>query len=516
MAVPWYATDLTTLLLDMSSTTGWTALGGGAAGLNAPETDVFIQGSNCIDKSYWTNNTKGMIYNMGGGQTIASGDAVYMWLNYTAPNSLAIEISGGIQVLIGNLTTAFKQWYVKGSDTYAYGGWFCAVVDPTVDANTQTGSPTSTLQYFGAQAYLPTTAGPTKGYPFIIDAFRHGRVINITGGQVSDYATFVGMASTNDTTANRWGIFQAIDGGYLMQGKINLGQAGGAVDFRDSNRNISIANVKKVTAGFNAFEVLNVSSRVDWTNVQIAALGIVSKGTFVATDNATINKDTCVFTDMSTFSYLANSTILNSTYRRCGQITQSGATFTGCVIDKSTATKAMVASDVSVITDTTFISSGTGYGIEGFSTAGNYTLNSITFTGYAAGVSGTSGNEGIHILASSGVVNISINGTGNVPSYHTAGATVYITANQKSIYISNLVSGTEIHVYTTPGLTELTGIESSSTSWTWSYTPDDSSIFITLIKPGYKWIRYDGLTLSSSGISIIATQQADLGYSNPV
>jgi hypothetical protein len=175
----------------------------------------------------------------------------------------------------------------------------------------------------------------------------------------------------------------------------------------------------------------------------------------------------------------------------------------------------MVATDVSVITTTTFNSDGTGYGIEGFSTAGDYTLSSITFTGYVAGVSGTSGNEAIHVLAGSGIVNISIGGTGNVPSYHTVGATVNITANQKTVYISNLVSGTEIHIYTTSGLTELAGIESSSASWTWSYTPDDSSVFITLIKPGYKWIRYDGQTLSSAGISIIATQQADLGYSNP-
>jgi len=61
----------------------------------------------------------------------------------------------------------------------------------------------------------------------------------------------------------------------------------------------------------------------------------------------------------------------------------------------------------------------------------------------------------------------------------------------------------------------LAGIESSGTSYTWQYLADDTNVFITMTKPGYKWVRFENIILSSSGVSIIATQQADLGYYNP-
>ena len=65
-------------------------------------------------------------------------------------------------------------------------------------------------------------------------------------------------------------------------------------------------------------------------------------------------------------------------------------------------------------------------------------------------------------------------------------------------------------------MSEYTGIESSSAVFNWNYNADGTPIFITMIKPGYKWVRYNDLTLSTSGINIIATQQTDLGYFNPV
>lgn len=85
----------------------------------------------------------------------------------------------------------------------------------------------------------------------------------------------------------------------------------------------------------------------------------------------------------------------------------------------------------------------------------------------------------------------------------------------KDVSITNLVAGTEIHIYKTADMVELAGIESSGTTFTWQYLADDTSVFITMIKPGYKWVRYNDLILGASGVSIIATQQADLGYVNP-
>lgn len=437
MVAPSYTTDLTPLLLEFPSTTGWTIIGVGA--LTAPETDVFIQGANSISKVAFSSSIKGMIYNMGGGQTIESGDAVFMWLYYMCPNALAIETDGGLRVIIGSATTAYKHWYVRGSDTYKYGGWICVVVDPTLDADFITGSPTGTLQYFGALGNVPG-AGPAKGNPLVIDAFRHGRDLICINGDESEYATFAGAAAKNDANDatngyNRWGLFQAVEGGYLMQGRFIMGQVGTAVDFKDSNRSISIANLKKVQAAFNGFEVINASSRVDWTNISIAALGTISKGTFSAVDNATINFNTCTFTDMDTFVFKSNSTILGTTFRRCGQITQNSAVFTNCRFESSTAAKALMVNDITKVTYTPFISSGTGYAIEGFSSAGEYILTGLTFSGYATNA-GTPANRAIHVLATTGTVKLSIVGGGNEPSIHSEGATVNVVLNEVTMTVT--------------------------------------------------------------------------------
>jgi len=123
---------------------------------------------------------------------------------------------------------------------------------------------------------------------------------------------------------------------------------------------------------------------------------------------------------MGVFGFASNSTILNSTFRRCDIITQNGATFTGCTIDSAIGAKALVVDNISLITNTTFASKGTGYALEGFGTAGDYTFTNLTFTGY--GANGTT-DAAIHVLAATGTVAISIVG-GGTPTYKSDGAAV--------------------------------------------------------------------------------------------
>ncbi len=424
MAAPTYASDLSDIVTDMASTTGWTALGGGASGLVAPETDFFIQGSNCISKAAWTAATKGMIFGAGAGVTVPSGKALFYWWYYWAQNSLDTEANGGVQMLIGSSAAAFKQYYLKGSDTDIYGGWINDAVDPTLAADATTGAPSATLQFFGVQCKV--VGGPTKGQPLGIDAIRYGRDFTCTNGDLANgYATFAGAATFNDNISRRYGQFQAIDGGYLMKGRFLMGSSGTAVDFRDSNRSITIQNTKKVGSTFNTFEVQNASSNVSWTNINIAALGTVSRGEFVVTDNATIAKNTCVFTDMGAFTYKSSSTLTNCTYRRCNLITQGGATFSGCTFDSTNdSTRAVTADNASLFSSCKFVSSGTKHGLEIRPTGAgpfNYTLSACTFTGYA-GSDGSTGNEAVYINPVTGSANITLNITngGTTPSIRLA------------------------------------------------------------------------------------------------
>lgn len=326
MASPTYLSGLTTILLDFPDTVGWTAFGGGPPGMNAPETDYFIQGSNCISKNAFASATRGMIYDEGSGITVPTGEAVWAWLTHHTPGSIDPEVGapGGMQFLIGSAAAAYNCWDIRGGDTLLYGAdWICAVVDPTVSADDVEGSPGATLQFFGARWTL--TGGPTKGAPNGIDAMRYGRDFTCTNGETDDYASFDGAAVWNDEITRRYGQFQLKDGVYLMQGAFIMGSSGTPVDFRDSDRLIFIRRNEKVASTFNEFEVVNASSNIEWENIFIAALGTVARGNFTTTDDAAVSIVACTFQDMGTFNFMSNAEVADCIFRRCMAITFTSA-----------------------------------------------------------------------------------------------------------------------------------------------------------------------------------------------
>jgi len=394
MAAPTYATDLTDIWL--FGTSNWTALGGGASGLN-DEGDYWIENGACISKNAWASATKGMIYD-GGTQTISGDNALFIWITHLTSNSLDNESAGGLQVLIGDNTSAYKHWYIGGKDTLLYDTrWLCACVDPDITADNTTGSPSSTTATFGGLAKM--VGGPTKGAPFAIDAIRYGRAFTCTNGDVTNgYASFGGNGSdggaaawSDNTITRRYGQIQLSGGTYKLQGLFEMGTSGTSVDFRDSDRVLFIANTKKVNSTFNGFEVNNSSSRVDWTNISIKALGTVSKGYFTANANATINIDSCNFVGMNTFTFGGSlSSVTSTTFRDCGVITQAGGTIDGCTIVGNTSgdgAAAIVSNDITKVKNCDFTFSD-GHAIELTSAHAasptEHQMDGNTFTGYGA------------------------------------------------------------------------------------------------------------------------------------
>lgn len=523
MAAASYTTDLALINAADAANANWTEPTGFADGaITLPETDYFIQGTACLSKTMGTSASalSGAIFNAGAGQTIPSGNAVFVWLYFGAPNALATQANGGLRVFVGSGTAAFKQWYVKGSNTYTYGGWFCVPVDPNTAQDATTGSPTATLQYFGGAAVLSGAGAISRGNPFGMDVLRHGRgEMRINGGDLANgYATFAGYAAVNDNISNRYGLFQAIDGGYLWQGLMVLGHVS-AVDFRDSNVAIQIANTQKVAAAFNRIEVRQAGSRVDWTGVNITALGTVSKGQFAMIDNADVNLDTCVFTDMDTFVFQSNATVVDTTFRRCGLVTLGGATFTGCTFDKSTAATALlVGSSVSSLSNCAFVSDGSNHAIE-ITAAGNYTFNGLSFTGYATGTTGSpvtptsTGNEMVYVNVASGTVTINA----ETPiSVRSAGATVNVVAGQKTLTLTNIVNGSDVVVLaagTDTVLASNDGTANPVTSFPYTYTyVSNTLVDIAIYKAGYVPYLVRNYLLENSNASLPMAQVLDRNY----
>lgn len=510
MAAASYTTDLT-LLTNADSTTGFTEPTNSAqGGTPVLEADYFIQGTNCVSKTFNATGVGGLAYTTTA-VTVPTDGAVYTWVYFAAPNAIDTQANGGHQILIGSSTSAYKRYYVAGSNTYTYGGWVNYPVNYTIAASATVGSPTTSPTTFGAACNVVNAI--SKGNPFAVDAIRYGRgSIIVTGGDLANgYATFLGAANTNDTSTNRWGILSLVNGVYKFQGRLQLGSATTAVDFRDQNKTIIIQNTEFVTSAFNSIEILNAGSIVQWTNITILSLSSVSRGNFSTASGIVAGTiDSCTFTDMGTFNLNAQfMEVFDTTFRRCQTITQGASTMSGCLIDRHAASPGLTTNNLSDLTDSTFISPGTGHAIE-ITAPGTYTANGLIFTGY--GATGTT-NAAIY-NNSGGAVTINVTGGGTVPTYRNgtgASTTVNASAN---VTLTGLKADSEVRAYvgTNPATaTELAGTESSSTSFSFSQSVSGQNGYIQIFHVDYQPV-FINITYSSSDASIPVQQVIDRQY----
>jgi hypothetical protein len=451
MTVASYSTDLSDIDL-AEAITGWaesTASGWTSIDRPVNDTDDFIQNIKCNSSAAKTG-VGVLFYNNGAGITLNQDDAVLMWCKWDAAPLLATEASGGLRTCIGDALNVFYAFNQLGSDSYPYGGWRnLATGDPAdseVSPDTTVGSPSTTKQYFGWAFNAPIDV-PGKGNPYKVDAVRYGRCEIITiNGDATAYGTFAGMAQENDYNDgtngyNRWGLFQAIDGGYLWKGLMSIGTTT-VVDFRDSNVAINIDDTKHTTKNFNKIEINNASSRVDWAGITFNSLGTKSPGRLEVVDNADVNLSLCNFNDMDTFVFQSNSAVLDSFFTRCGQITHGGAVMNGSSVSgyEGTAdTSALIYNETAnpggEMDDMSF-TRGTAltHAIE-FGTSSPLTINlsGIAFSGYSASDAQTSST--FHVKRTTDTVTINLSGcTGDI-TYKSEGATVVLASDPSTLTV---------------------------------------------------------------------------------
>ena len=544
MTAATYTTNISNIYTsDSEDDTNWTGLGGGPAGLNIPETDYYIQGTACATKNAFASSTRGMIRDSSSDEGGSGTDGAYVaWMTHTAPNSLATKANGGMQFLIGSSTSDYNQYYVGGSDTMTFQGWEFVAVSETIDGDTSTGTPSTTVeQTFGGLWNLPS-GGPTKGAPNAIDGIRFGRCdIVIEYGDVSPNgpATFDDVITDLETPTNRYGMLaQRVPGGaFENSGLIQFGSTTNAVRFEDSNKTINIRNHDHVTTNFNTWEVKNASSVVNFTNLVVQALGTTSPGRWITTDNADLNWDSCSWTDLGTFGFDSNSTIDTNIFRRCGQVTQNGATLTECTIDSSAAATAgspsteiaaLLSDNPSLITDCSFISDGTGHAVEvgsdvvsGSPAAGTYNWSGNTDSGYT-------GTRGSNLVESSGSANAMfynnsgghitlnvINGGQSLSVRNGAGSTTTVSETYTHT-LTDLAENTEVtYVLAGSPQTVVFHVENVSASGETTYNHGGGELVNILIHhldklPDISCI-YD-LTLPSSDTTVKVQQFDDPNY----
>ena len=395
MAVPSYTNDLATIV-DFdgtpSSPTVAEASTWSAGRIPAVDTDYPIQSTNHCSLVMNTTGKAGAVCDNASSFTWTSGDYLFGWIVWLAPGAIAERASGGLAMICGSSASVYKVFYIGGKTygTYPYGGWQNFAVDPTQTGSETSGSPSAYYIVGGGANVLSAVA---KGSPLGFDVFRYGRgILYVDGGQSGSYSTFTGMASANDATAARWGLFQAISGGYKQKGVLSFGE-NSLCEFVDSNKSIVIDDSIFVSSNFNRIEIYNASSKVYWNNISIRSLCTVSPGQFEMFQAADVRFDGCTFIDMNTFTFLSTAQITNSIFQGCNLITSGGGIFTGSKVLASTVAADASAFQWNVATnpdgylDNMTFTKGTAahHAINfGASSATTMTLRGITFSGFNA------------------------------------------------------------------------------------------------------------------------------------
>lgn len=466
MAAPSYTTDLSTwTLMESGDTVGeFTDYDEGGTPI-ANDTDDIIQGSYhaSAECKLKTTELQSIYGDAGSSITVSSGDAILMWFKFDAGGILESFANGGLRIMVGTSAAVWSAWKAGGND-YApnpNGGWYNFALDPNIGSPDYTKGTVTTFNLAGMACTL-TVAGPSKGYPFKMDAIRYGRCqLIFTAGDGTTPATFTGAAAKNDANDatdgyNRWGLLENKGGNLLNKGMLQLGTSTTALHMEDSNQLIFIDDTVNVASTFNTIEINHASTNITWDNIIFKALGTNSPGRLVMNANATLAWDGCQFFDMGAFSFGgSNSVSTNTIWQGCGLITVNNADITGSKILAST-----VAADASAIDwdvnvdpdgylDNLTISEGTNshHAIEfGSSCPASMTIRGLNVgSDFAATNSQTNSTFYISDSSTSNNYTISCVGcTGNM-TYKSAGAGVTIVSDPVTVKVTATdASGTEI------------------------------------------------------------------------
>jgi hypothetical protein len=437
MAASSYSTDLTTIAT-ADEASGWaelTGTDGASYAYNAQGSPAYtdasapyIQGSYAVTQDATVDDAIASLAYSSGGVTIPTDGAFFVWQNYSSPFAMGTYAQGGQRIAVGSGLADFDVWDVGGSDkdNNPYGGFVNHVANPTVTADETAGTPTATLDYIGSAIYV--VDGSATGEVHQCDVVRYGRGSAIVefGDGTFGHSNIDSLATVNDLQANRWGLMQKLHSSYLYKGHLQLGSATNPVSFIDTGRTILVQWTPKVTEGFNTIEIRNAGSTVSMTRFQfitVDPLTTASRGNWTTTNDATVTIDDCHFSDMFKFVFDSNTTATISTFDRCNEITQAGATLTNCLFNSFDGASSVVTDNSDVITGCTFTSDGSNHAMEA-TTAGDFEWNN-TAVGYAT-TNGSTGNE-IYYNNSGGHINITrIGGTALTSIRNGAGATTTV------------------------------------------------------------------------------------------
>lgn len=505
-----------TRLNDVEGALTSVSIGGGAGA--AANTDIFIQGAQSIGRRQSNVTLGGYLLDDGAGNDL-SADNVHIgaWLwhtHYSVLTDLRFRIAdnGGS----GN----YDEHTIPLTEYPSLGGWLRVWIDISRTPENTGGSALneSTVRYFGPVNSLPTVGGNAANLIMdAVDFTTTGLTITGTGSNFNDF-----LVADEGNSTNKYGVVSSLSEIIYCKARLILGTASGSVEFDDSNFVVIFPQQSLVSPTFMGIDVdlNNASTGVTWSSGIINSVSLSgNRGNIYATGSSgSFDIDGCTFTNLRAIDLTSACSISNTTIQNSGKITLGGATIDNCNINRSVDTIALTTTNLGLVTDCNFVSSGTGHAIE-ITQTGTYSLTNNTFTGYAAS-NGSTGNEAIY-NNSGGSVTINVVGGGAFSVRNGTGASTTVN-NTTSLTLTGLVNPTEVRVfdYANPQ-TEVAGQETITTgSFTTgidasAYPAVNIAILDAGASPSVKNIFLSNVDMSSGAVTLPIQQQVDRQYENP-
>lgn len=430
-----------------NATTGWT----GDTFVLDP--DIKTEGTNSVTCAL-TNNGNNDIYNAGTWDLSSTHLRLSINISFIA----YLTASNPIQIYLHDGTNTDYVTVVASNTDYS-GGW----IDVIVDTALFTTVTLSTITQVGAR--FITSSKPRNIINTWVDNWRYSNGYSITSA-TTESVSFTQVA-TEDAT-NPYGVLVNIDDVLFATGELLLGSTGSAnlnlvssneqIVFPDrlvtsalyklktqqgtGNTDIDIKGLVCKTVGTSGAE-LDISSSLN--SLSVVGSTFISMGSITITPTVT----TPVFSTTGFTSSGATTISIeleDCNWNTSGSITlNTGGVLTNPTVNKSTGSTAVTTSSLDDVDGGKFTKdTGTSHAVTLTGSAGEYDWNNIT-TGYDAGSVGNgvevtggsiTGDESIHITATTGTFIINVIAGATVPSVSSAGAVVNVLAGQITVAVN--------------------------------------------------------------------------------
>jgi len=477
------------------STSGWAEDGGGNISANP---DQYLQGGASIGSQYanktgYTYYTHGTTYDFTGGGN-AEGQKLYMWLGISSTSSLDILSTYGMSIILGDNQDDSRYWTVAGSDgdNGWSQGWKMFIIDPTTAGTYDPGTYDNTIiDTFGL--WLDVAASVRAESIFIDEfAIADGLIAHSGTGTFDEILTY----AWNTPITRIIGIFTEEGRFNYALGKFTLG------DNTSASANTILTVTNKVI-GFNTTEYYNGSSWIssvgsdtlynivhlekhssyttEFNSLNSSFYGNENAWlTFSKESGAEYNFDGGTLERIKALTVDTDWTIQNASLNNVEAITVNGGTFlnntvsssvplvasstlSGCTF-KTPTTHCITTADLNYLDKCNFESNDSN-AVQLTSAGADFGWD-CTLSGYDSGSAGDgvevtggsiTGNEAIHVTATTGTFNITVASTGDTPSVSSAGAVVNVIAGAVDTTISAIdvagdpVNGVAIALYAKDG-----------------------------------------------------------------